>query len=53
MIAKDNLIKVRVDHLTEAYELLVRNPWFSVSRNADQSLYVKTAVEQIPLTAFV
>jgi ABC-type multidrug transport system ATPase subunit len=49
MIAKDNFIKLRVDRVTEAYELLLRNPLLSLSRNGDQSLHVKTSEEQIPL----
>jgi ABC-type multidrug transport system ATPase subunit len=48
LIAKDNWIKLRVDRVTEAYELLVRNPRLSLSRNGDQSLHVKLADEQIP-----
>jgi ABC-2 type transport system ATP-binding protein len=49
LIAKDNWIKLRVDRVTEAYELLLRNPQLSLSRKGDQSLYVKMADEQIPL----
>ena len=48
LIAKDNWIKLRVDRVTEAYELLLRNPRLSLSRNGDQTLYVKMAEEEIP-----
>jgi ABC-2 type transport system ATP-binding protein len=49
LIAKDNWIKLRVDRVTEAYDLLARNPRLSLSRNGDQSLHVKMADEEIPL----
>lgn len=49
LIAKDNWIRVRVDRLDEAYELLSRDPELSLSRNGDESLHVKMADEQIPL----
>lgn len=49
VIAKDKVFKLTVDRLEEAYELLSRNPHLSVSRNGDQSLYVTSADEQIPL----
>lgn len=49
LIAKDNWIKLRVDRLTEAYELLSRHPRLSLSRNGDESLHVKMPEEEIPL----
>ena len=49
LLGKNKLIKLRVDRVTEAYELLSRNPLLSLTRNGDQSLYVKMANEQIPL----
>lgn len=48
LIAKDNWIKVRVDRLSEAYELLSRDPKLSLSRNGDDSLHVKMTDDQIP-----
>ncbi len=48
LIAQDNWIRLRVDRVTEAYELLSGNPRLSVSRNGDQSLYVKMAEAEIP-----
>jgi ABC-2 type transport system ATP-binding protein len=48
LISKDNWIKLRVDRVTEAYELLSTNH-FSVSRNGDGSLHLKIADDQIPL----
>jgi ABC-2 type transport system ATP-binding protein len=49
LIAKDNWIKLSVDRVTEAYELLSKNPRLSLNRNGDQSLRVKMAEEEIPL----
>ena len=49
LLGKSKLIKLRVDRVTEAYELLLKNPLLSLSRNGDESLYVKMAGEQIPL----
>ncbi len=49
LIAKDNWIKVRVDRLNEAYELLSLDPALSLSRNGDESIHVKMSDEQIPL----
>ena len=49
LIAKDNLIRLRVDRITEAYDLLSRNPRLSLHRNGDdQSLYVRMDGEEIP-----
>ena len=48
LIGKDNWIKLRVDRLSEAYELLSRDPRLSLSRNGDESLHVRMADEQIP-----
>jgi len=49
LVAKDNWIKLRVDRLPEAYELLSQDPGLSLSRNGDDSLHVKMDDEQIPL----
>ena len=49
LIAKDNWIQLRVDRVTEAYDLLSRNPRLSLNRNGDQYLYVKMAEKEIPL----
>ena len=49
LIAKESWIKVRVDRLVEARELLSRNPNLTLTDNGDQSLYVKMTDEQIPL----
>lgn len=49
LIAKHNWIRVRVDRIAEAYELLSRDPGISVSRNGDESLHVQMPDEQIPL----
>lgn len=47
LIANHNWIKVRVDRLAEAHELLSRDPALSISRNGDESLHVKMTDEQI------
>ncbi|MBC7910728.1 MAG: ABC transporter ATP-binding protein [Pyrinomonadaceae bacterium] len=49
LIAKTTTIKLTVDRIEEAYQLLSHNPKLSVSRNGDQSLYVIMADDQIPL----
>jgi ABC-2 type transport system ATP-binding protein len=49
LTGKDNWIKLTVDRVTEAYELLSKNPRLSLRQNGDQSLYLKMADEQIPL----
>ncbi|HJZ79947.1 MAG TPA: ABC transporter ATP-binding protein, partial [Pyrinomonadaceae bacterium] len=49
LIAKNNWVKLKVDRLAEARELLSRNPNLSVSHNGDQSLYVKMADDEIPI----
>ncbi|HEY0350049.1 MAG TPA: ABC transporter ATP-binding protein [Pyrinomonadaceae bacterium] len=49
LIAKDNWIQLRVDRVTEAYDLLSRNPRLSLDRNGDQSIYVKTDEAEVPL----
>jgi ABC-2 type transport system ATP-binding protein len=47
LLATDKTVKVTVDRLDEAYELLASDSRLSVSRNGDGSLYVKIADEQI------
>lgn len=49
LIGKDKRIKLTVDRVTEAYELLSQNPRIAISQNGDQSLYLKMADDQIPL----
>src|SRR5258706_6528363 len=49
LIAKDSWIKLRVDRITEACELLSKDGRLSFSLNGDESLHVKMADEQIPL----
>ena len=48
LIGKDKKVKIIVDPLEEAYQLLVADPTLSVSRNGSQSLYVKMPDERIP-----
>jgi ABC-2 type transport system ATP-binding protein len=48
LIAKDHWIKLRVDRVTQAYELLSKDSRLSLSMNDDQTLHVKMADEQIP-----
>jgi len=49
LTAKNNWIKLKVDRLTEAYELLSQDPRLSLNRNGDGSLHVKMTDDQIPL----
>jgi ABC-2 type transport system ATP-binding protein len=48
LIGKDQVVRLTVDRLEEAYQLLSSNPLLSLSRNGNQSLYVRTSPEQIP-----
>ncbi len=48
LIAKDKLIKITVQPLETAYQLLSRDPTLSVSRNGSESLYVRVQSECIP-----
>lgn len=48
LIAKDKTVKLIVDRPEEAYKLLSNQPSLSVSRNGGQTLYMKTAEEQVP-----
>jgi ABC-2 type transport system ATP-binding protein len=49
LIGRDNWIKLTVDRVSEAYELLSKDPRLSLSQNGDQSIYLKITDEQIPL----
>jgi ABC-2 type transport system ATP-binding protein len=49
LFAKGSWIKLRVDRVAEAYELLAKNPRLFLNRNGDQSLQVKMAEDEIPL----
>ncbi|MDQ6653693.1 MAG: ABC transporter ATP-binding protein [Acidobacteriota bacterium] len=48
LVAKEKLIKITVDRLEDAYQLLSREPMLSVSRDGSQSLYVRMQNECIP-----
>jgi hypothetical protein len=48
LISRDNWIKLRVDRITEAYELLSMDPRLRLSRNGDDSLHIQIADDQIP-----
>ncbi len=49
LVATDETVKLTVDRTAEVYELLSKNPALKVSRNGDDSLYVRMSEEQIPL----
>lgn len=49
LVAKDKTVKLTVDRLEEAYQLLAADTRLAVSRNGSQSLYVKMADEDIPV----
>jgi ABC-2 type transport system ATP-binding protein len=48
LLVKDKVVRITVDPLEEAYQLLSSDPMLSVSRNGSQSLYVTMANENIP-----
>jgi len=48
LIPKEKLMRITVEPLEEAYNLLSRDPLLSVSRNGSPSLYVRTLDEHIP-----
>src|SRR5947207_2064115 len=48
LVSETKLIKLTVEPLEKAYELLNREPRFSVQRNGSQSLYIKLQNECIP-----
>ncbi len=48
LISKDKVVRLTVDRLEEAYQLLSSNSQLSLSRNGNQSLYLRTSPEQIP-----
>jgi ABC-2 type transport system ATP-binding protein len=48
LIDKDKVVRITVDQLEKAYQLLASDPTLSVSRNGSQSLHVKMADEHIP-----
>ena len=49
LIAKDRWTRLRVDRITEAFQLLSLDPGLCVSCNGDDSLHMKIADDQIPL----
>jgi ABC-2 type transport system ATP-binding protein len=49
LIAKDRWTRLRVDRMTEAFQLLSLDPRLCLSRNGDGSLHMKIADDQIPL----
>ncbi len=48
LVSEAKLIKLTVEPLEKAYELLNREPRFSVQRNGSQSLYIKLQNECVP-----
>jgi ABC-2 type transport system ATP-binding protein len=48
LVAQGQSIKLKVDRLNEAFDLLANDRRLAVSRNGDDSLYLKIAGEQIP-----
>jgi ABC-2 type transport system ATP-binding protein len=49
LVVNDNWIKLRVDRVAEAFQLLASNPRLSLGLNGNDALYVKMAEEDIPL----
>jgi len=48
LVAQGQSTKLKVDRLNDAFELLAMDPRLAVSRNGDDSLYLKIAGDQIP-----
>ena len=48
LIDKERLIKITVEPLEEACQLLSRDPTLSVSRNGSNSLYIRMRAEHVP-----
>jgi ABC-2 type transport system ATP-binding protein len=48
LVAQGQSIKLKVDRISDAFELLAQDPRLSVTRNGDDSLYLKLAGEEIP-----
>jgi ABC-2 type transport system ATP-binding protein len=48
LLSEEKLIKITVDPLEDAYQLLVRVPTLSVRRNGSRSLYVRMPPEAVP-----
>jgi len=48
LLREGKRVKLRVDRLAEAYQLLSANEHVSVSRNGDDSLYLKLDEDEIP-----
>ncbi|HKG22588.1 MAG TPA: ABC transporter ATP-binding protein [Blastocatellia bacterium] len=49
LISRDRTVKLTVDRLDDAFDLLSADPALSVARNGTQSLYVKMADDRIPI----
>jgi len=48
LIAQGQRIKLTTDRITEAFELLAKDPRLTVTRNGDESLYLQVADEVVP-----
>ena len=48
LIAREKFVRITVDPVETAYQLLARDPTISVSRNGSRSLYIKMPHESIP-----
>jgi len=48
LLAQDQTVRLGVDRVEEAFQLLAGDPALSVTRNGTQFLYFKAAAEQIP-----
>ncbi|PYS91417.1 MAG: hypothetical protein DMF64_12070 [Acidobacteria bacterium] len=48
LCGRGRAIKLRVDKLDEAHQLLARDPMLTVSRNGASYLYIETSDEHIP-----
>jgi ABC-2 type transport system ATP-binding protein len=48
LLAQDQTVRLGVDRVEEAFQLLAADPALSITRNGTQFLYFKAAAEQIP-----
>ena len=48
LIAKDKVVRITVDPVDEAYQLLTRDPKLTVRQNGSRSLYVTMPTDEIP-----
>ncbi len=48
LVAKDKLVRIKVDQIEDAYQLLAGDPMLAISRNGSGSLHVRMPEQRIP-----